>query len=47
MDRLSELVKEENEYLEKVVETKYEEYVQQEDEPLESDLYESKNIRFW
>ena len=32
MDRLSELVKEEDEYLEKVVETKYKEYVQQEDE---------------
>ena len=30
MDRLSELVKEEDEYLEKVVETKYKEYVQQE-----------------
>ena len=30
MDRLSDLVKEEDEYLEKVVETKYKEYVQQE-----------------
>ena len=32
MDRLSDLVKEEDEYLEKVVETKYKEYVQQENE---------------
>ena len=31
MDRLSDLVKEEDEYLEKVVEEKYKEYVQQED----------------